>query len=102
MQSKEKLKAKTEEEKNNSSELRTRDKVIAGVAVVGAGVAVVGAAALAYGISKLFSGSGDVGTESGTDERETMVAPGKGDGTRIFRDDFEKDPRSYFRNLRKK
>ncbi|CAN1838751.1 hypothetical protein LINPERHAP1_LOCUS35544 [Linum perenne] len=82
----EKMKSKTEEEKNNSSELTTRDKVIAGVAVVGA-------AALAYGISKLFSGSG---------ERKTMVAPGRGDGARIFRDVFEKDPASYFRNLHKK
>lgn len=41
------------------------------------------------------------GAEATTADRKMMKAPGK-QGERIYRDDFEKDPSDYFRNLRKK
>ncbi|CAL1360128.1 unnamed protein product [Linum trigynum] len=57
--------------------------------------AVAGVAAAAYGIASLFSGS-----ESTSTNDKTMKAPGR-DG-RILRDDFEKNPSGYFRDLRNK
>jgi hypothetical protein len=54
--------------------------VVAGVLL--AGVAIAG---LAYLVTR--------------NDRKTMKAPGRSD--RIFRDDFEGDPASYFRDLRK-
>uniref|UniRef100_A0A2P2JSK9 Uncharacterized protein n=1 Tax=Rhizophora mucronata TaxID=61149 RepID=A0A2P2JSK9_RHIMU len=53
--------------------------------------AVLGAAALVIG-GLLFSGS--------STEKKTMKKPGR-DG-RMPRSEFEKDPRSYFQDLRKK
>ncbi|KAJ7953939.1 Regulator of nonsense transcripts 3B like [Quillaja saponaria] len=62
-------------------------------AAIGAGAAV--AAALVGGAIYFLSGSGS-GCEK---NRKTMKAPGRGD--RIYRDEFEDDPATYFRNLRK-
>ncbi|KAL3731588.1 hypothetical protein ACJRO7_028469 [Eucalyptus globulus] len=56
--------------------------------------AIAGLAILAVGVASLM---GDSSRSSG---RRTMKAPGR--DMRIFRDDFEKDTASYFRNLRKK
>lgn len=55
-----------------------------------AAVAVAGLALLGYGLSGVFSGSG---------QRRAMKAPGR--DSRIFRDDFERNPSAYFRDLRK-
>ncbi|KAL3731586.1 hypothetical protein ACJRO7_028467 [Eucalyptus globulus] len=64
---------------SESSGAITAVGVIAGLAIL----------ALGMGVARLiFSG------------RRTMKAPGM--DTRIFRDDFAKNPASYFRNLRKK
>ena len=54
------------------------------VAVLGVAVAICG----------LISGSSGSKTD-----RKTMKAPAR--NHRIFRDDFERDPAAYFRNLRK-
>ncbi|KAL3731587.1 hypothetical protein ACJRO7_028468 [Eucalyptus globulus] len=56
--------------------------------------AIAGLAILAVGVASLM---GDSSRSSG---RRTMKAPGR--DMHIFRDDFEKDTASYFRNLRKK
>ncbi|KAL8106057.1 hypothetical protein AgCh_029741 [Apium graveolens] len=53
--------------------------------------ALVVAGVVAWGISSLFS-SGSSGN------KKVMKAPGK--NGYIFRDDFESDPRSYFKSLR--
>ncbi|KAE8010093.1 hypothetical protein FH972_006486 [Carpinus fangiana] len=61
------------------------------------------AAAAAIGIGLLAGAAAAVSILSGseTDEtnRTTMKAPGKNDEV-IYRDDFEKDPKTYFQNLR--
>ncbi|KAJ7953940.1 Regulator of nonsense transcripts 3B like [Quillaja saponaria] len=64
-------------------------------ASIGAGAAV--AAALVGGAIYLLSGS----SSSSEKDRETMKPPGR-PGERIYRDEFEKDPATYFRNLRKR
>lgn len=57
-----------------------------------AAVSVVGAIAIIGGLLvSLLSDS--------EKSRKTMKAPGR--NTRIFRDEFERDPSSYFRDLRK-
>lgn len=58
-------------------------RVIAGLVIcaVGAGVASL------------------MGNSSGSSGRKTMKAPGR--DTRIFRDEFAKDPAGYFRDLHK-
>ncbi|XVF85774.1 hypothetical protein PTKIN_Ptkin17bG0144400 [Pterospermum kingtungense] len=63
------------------------ERVTAGLAL--AGLAVV----LVVGVAVLASSSGD------SSKRKTMKAPGG--NYRIYRDDFEDDPSSYFRDLRK-
>ena len=58
----------------------------------GAEIAIAAVVAVASIVSLIASGSAGP-------ERKTMKAPGR--NYRIFRDDFEKSPASYFRNLRK-
>ena len=58
-----------------------------------AGGAVVAGVLLAGLAIAVLSGSGS------KSKRKTMKAPGR--STRIFRDDFEGDPASYFRDLHK-
>ncbi|KAB2053172.1 hypothetical protein ERO13_A12G159750v2 [Gossypium hirsutum] len=53
------------------------------------------AVAIAAGLLAL----GGMGLFSSSSNKKTMKAPGR--NYRIFRDDFERDPSSYFRNLRK-
>ena len=61
-----------------------------------AGVIAAGVAVLAAGVAAAsLLGS----SSSSSSDRKTMKAPGR-DG-RIDRDDFERDPASYFRDLRK-
>lgn len=64
------------------------DDIVKAVAAVAVGVIVV------WGIIKIFAGD----SESRTD-RKIMKAPGR--NYYIYRDDFEDDPASYFRDLRK-
>ncbi|CAK9142451.1 unnamed protein product [Ilex paraguariensis] len=77
---------------------RETDPEMSGIAMVVGAVA--GIALAGWGIAKLFSGSSESETETSTN-RDTMKPPG-GDGGIIYRDDFEKDPRTYFRELRNK
>ena len=61
-------------------------------------MAIAGAAGLAvaaWGMSKLFGSSSE-----SSEERKMMKAPGR--DYKIPRDDFEKDPKTYFSNLRNK
>ncbi|OWM64011.1 hypothetical protein CDL15_Pgr006381 [Punica granatum] len=58
--------------------------------VAAAGLAIAGLV-IAGGIAWAFGSSGD---------RKTMKAPGR--DHRMYRDDFQRDPSDYFRNLRKK
>ncbi|XVF85771.1 hypothetical protein PTKIN_Ptkin17bG0144100 [Pterospermum kingtungense] len=67
------------------------EKVKAGLAL--GGLALAGLA-LTVGAAVRATSSED------SSERKTMKAPGRGD--RIYRDDFEKDPKKYFRNFHKK
>ncbi|KAL3731583.1 hypothetical protein ACJRO7_028464 [Eucalyptus globulus] len=69
---------------SKSSGATTAAGVIAGLVILALGVGVVSL----------------MGDSSGSSGRRTMKAPGR--DTRIFRDDFEKNTASYFRNLRKK
>ncbi|KAF1896652.1 hypothetical protein Lal_00034351 [Lupinus albus] len=64
------------------------NKVLETASLVGLGVALVAVAVV--GAFFLF------GSDS---NRKSMKAPGR--NYRIFRDDFERDPGSYFRHLRK-
>lgn len=61
----------------------------------GAAGAIAVLAAVAWGIASLVSGS--ISTSGG--QRKTMKAPGR--NQRIYRDDFQRDPASYFKGLRK-
>ncbi|OWM64014.1 hypothetical protein CDL15_Pgr006384 [Punica granatum] len=70
----------SDESNQNST---TIGEVVAGLVMAGL--------AIAGGIAWAFGSSGD---------RKTMKAPG-GTG-RIYRDDFARDPKDYFRNLHKK
>ncbi|KAG5532714.1 hypothetical protein RHGRI_027123 [Rhododendron griersonianum] len=63
-------------------------KVVGTVAAVAVGVALVG-----WGLSQLVDG-----LEEKSNKKKMMKAPGR--DIRIFRDDFERDPSSYFRSLR--
>ncbi|KAI8539376.1 hypothetical protein RHMOL_Rhmol09G0178200 [Rhododendron molle] len=63
-------------------------KVVGTVAAVAVGVALVG-----WGLSQLVDG-----LEEKSNKKKMMKAPGR--DFRIFRDDFERDPSSYFRSLR--
>lgn len=66
------------------SEKATADLALAGLAAV----------VIIAGVAVLASSSGDLS------KMKTMKAPGR--NYRIFRDDFEDDPSSYFRDLRKR
>ncbi|CAH9096594.1 unnamed protein product [Cuscuta epithymum] len=83
-------------EKGNASAQQTatkdeeKQKLTAGDVALGV-AAVAGVALFSWIGYKLFGGP-----ES---SRETMVAPGRRPN-RMFRDEFERDPSSYFRNLR--
>ncbi|KAK9934984.1 hypothetical protein M0R45_022103 [Rubus argutus] len=63
-------------------------------AVAAGAIAVL--AAVAWGIARLVSGS--TSTSEGQ-MKKTMKAPGR--NVRINRDDFQRDPASYFKGLRK-
>ncbi|GMI99854.1 hypothetical protein HRI_003654700 [Hibiscus trionum] len=63
-------------------------------AAAAAAAALVVGGLVALGVSVLASASG------ASTSKKTMKAPGRND--RIFRDDFERDPATYFRDLRKK
>jgi len=76
-----------------SSKTETEDEGINGTGIAAAIGAVAGAALLAWGIgSALFS-------SPEPDAGKTMKAPGR--DYRIPRADFERDPKSYFKDLRK-
>lgn len=77
---------KTEIEEKKS----TKEMVEAAVTVAGAVLAVAGV--VAWGVSSLFS------SES-SKNRKVMKPPGR--NGKIFRDDFESDPKGYFKGLRK-
>ncbi|CAI0390522.1 unnamed protein product, partial [Linum tenue] len=75
------------------SKISGKDQDSSGISLAVAAVA--GVAAAAYGIASLFSGS-----ESTSTNGKTMKAPGR--DARILRDDFERNPSGYFRDLRNK
>nr|GLL34128.1 hypothetical protein B456_008G175600 [Ipomoea trifida] len=75
------------EESNSSGQPSEK---VGGAAIGGGVVAVVGL--VIWAAVEIFGGS--------KSDRRTMKAPGR--DYRIFRDDFERDPGSYFRNLRGK
>ncbi|KAI6676924.1 hypothetical protein NL676_037720 [Syzygium grande] len=77
---------------SKSREENGEDEELSGAAM--AAGAIAGLAILAMGVVSLM------GDSSKSGGRRTMKAPGR--DMRIFRDDFEKDSASYFRNLRKK
>ncbi|KAL6280844.1 hypothetical protein ACE6H2_017725 [Prunus campanulata] len=64
--------------------------------------ALAGAALLAYGIFSLASGLGSGSESDSEQEEETMIAPGTGRREQIPRAEFERNPRDYFRQLRRK
>ncbi|XAR73227.1 hypothetical protein NMG60_11007131 [Bertholletia excelsa] len=71
---------------------KKREEAIEIIKGVGLAVGVIaGVGLLGWGISKLVS--------LGSEERKMVKAPGR--DRFIFRDEFERDPASYFRNLRK-
>ena len=78
---------------NDDHSLKTE---ISGYEMAKAGLAAAGV--VVAGVVLLASVVGDLASSS-EDSRKTMKAPGRND--RIFRDDFEKDPKTYFRDLRK-
>ncbi|PRQ56758.1 hypothetical protein RchiOBHm_Chr1g0340821 [Rosa chinensis] len=63
-------------------------------AAVAAG-AIAGLATAALAVAELVSGSTSL-----EEEKKTMKAPGRDE--RIYREDFERDPKSYFSGLRNK
>ncbi|KAL6187821.1 hypothetical protein ACLB2K_039216 [Fragaria x ananassa] len=67
----------------------------AGAIVALAAAAIAGLAAVVLVVARLLSGSSSSGGE-----KKTMKAPGR-NNQRIKRDDFERDPASYFKKLRK-
>ncbi|KAL3501531.1 hypothetical protein ACH5RR_035980 [Cinchona calisaya] len=74
---------------SSSSKITTKENEDNAKAIaVAAGIGLV-----AYCAYKLFGGSGS------SNKRKKMKAPGR--DYSIFRDDFEHDPASYFRDLRK-
>lgn len=75
----------------NGVELCDHEVDLTNVAI--AAGAVAGLALLAWGFSGIVSAA------SSSEQRRTMKAPGR--DYRIFRDDFEHDPSSYFKSLRK-
>lgn len=83
--------SKPEPEEKKSS---AKDLVKAAVTVAGAVVAVAG---VAWTVLSLFSSE----SSDESEDRKVMKAPGKS-GATMFRDDFENDPKSYFKGLRKK
>ncbi|KAL3501528.1 hypothetical protein ACH5RR_035977 [Cinchona calisaya] len=80
---------------NTSSQKEEEDHAeeasIGGMLKVAAGIGIA-----AWGVSKIF---GSVSSES-EDSRKEMKAPGR-DGKIIYRDDFQRDIASYFRQLRR-
>lgn len=75
----------------NGVELCDHEVDLTNVAI--AAGAVAGLALLAWGFSAIVSAA------SSSEQWRTMKAPGR--DYRIFRDDFEHDPSSYFKSLRK-
>ncbi|CAI9096418.1 OLC1v1032565C1 [Oldenlandia corymbosa var. corymbosa] len=82
------IQKKEQEKEETSNELKEKEEGI------GAGFAVAAIASIAL-LGWLLGGS-----ESGNSRRKTMKAPGQ--EYSIFRDDFEKDPASWFRDHRRK
>ena len=85
---------KNSPERSSQMEEDEASKTAAKVAGVVAGIAMVG-----WGISSLVSWA--TSSEISTEDRKKMKPPGKKDEY-IYRDDFEKNPKEYFRGLRKK
>jgi hypothetical protein len=80
----------------SSRSTETEGKVSYGTKVAAAAVTGIGLLAGAAAAVSLLSGS-----ETDETNRKEMKAPGKNNEV-IYRDDFEKDPKTYFQNLRKK
>lgn len=81
-------------QKYNNNDNSTGHEDVASETVNLSGGAVVAGVLLAGIAIAVLAGSGT------NTSRKTMKAPGRST-TRIFRDDFEGDPASYFRDLRK-
>ncbi|KAF5751045.1 hypothetical protein HS088_TW02G00055 [Tripterygium wilfordii] len=64
--------------------------LLAGAVLVGCGIAAL--------VAVISSGSGLDDEDEVHEDKKTMKAPGR--DYRIYRDDFEEDPATYFRNLR--
>ncbi|KAL8102975.1 hypothetical protein AgCh_027491 [Apium graveolens] len=84
-------KPEPEKEEMKSS---TKDMIVTAVTVAGAVAAVAG---VAWSVLSLFSSE----SSDESDDRKIMKAPGK-NGATMYRDDFASDPKSYFRDLRRK
>lgn len=78
---------------NGGAESKSDNEVSKAAVVAGA---IAGLAAVACGVAGLVSGS----TSTSGGDRKTMKAPGRNE--RIDRDEFERDPASYFKGLRGK
>ncbi|KAI9105109.1 hypothetical protein K1719_022825 [Acacia pycnantha] len=86
-------------------EAATETKSNFGVVMTGVAFGVVMgvalAAAAAIGIAGAVFVFGSSSSSSSSESGRTMIAPGT-NGETMFRDDFEEDPKTYFRDLRKK
>jgi hypothetical protein len=83
--------AKLIERERASRQKKRMDAATDAVMAIGA---VAGLGLAAWGMSKLLESAPE-----DSDNRKTMKAPGR--EYKIYRDDFERDPASYFRSLRK-
>ena len=87
---------RSESTKNGEYEAHTETKSNFGVVT---GVAL--AAAAAIGIASAIFSFGSSSSSSSSEPDKIMIAPGT-NGKTMLRKDFQKDPKKYFRDLRKK